>query len=313
MSDRRCISFPNQNGQLLHGIVHEPIPSTARGVCILLLSPGIKGRVGPHRLYLKIAARMVPLGFHVLRFDYYGLGDSEGELSERMLADIYNSIQAGRYIGDTIAAMDWIQKTFGIRRFVGSGLCGGSISALATAEVDMRIDSLLGIGMPTVLEGGPENWAKILTKQEAISLRGSYFGKVIDLKSMVRFISGQSNYQVIWRVVKQWLLERRSSAGDMASVSTSEIDHTNPRFANAFMAMLKSARPMMLLFSGADRLRYQFAENFENHYEARIRQYRHLYQVHLIQNANHVLSEATWVTELLDVAERWLIEVYRHR
>jgi dienelactone hydrolase len=138
---------------------------------VLLLSPGIKGRVGPHRLYLSIAARLVPLGFHVLRFDYYGLGDSEGELSERALADMYNSIQAGRYIGDTIAAMDWMQRTLEIRRFVGSGLCGGSISALATAEVDRRIECLLGMGLPTVLEGGPENWARILTKHQIVSLR----------------------------------------------------------------------------------------------------------------------------------------------
>ena len=122
MTNARCISFRNQGGVMLHGILHEPDASVARGVCVLLLSPGTKGRVGPHRLYTKIAARLAPLGFHVLRFDFYGLGDSEGELSTRVLADMYNSIQSGRYIGDTIAAMDWMQETLGVRRFVGSGL-----------------------------------------------------------------------------------------------------------------------------------------------------------------------------------------------
>ena len=105
---------------LLRGILHEPDASVALGVCVLLLSPGIKGRVGPHRLYLKIAARLAPLGFHVLRFDYHGLGDSEGEISELVLVDMYNTIHGGRYTGDTVAAMDWMQETVwhsALRRF----------------------------------------------------------------------------------------------------------------------------------------------------------------------------------------------------
>jgi len=309
----RCVAFANQSGQLLHGILHEPDPATARAVCILLLSPGIKGRVGPHRLYLKIAERLVPLGFHVLRFDYYGLGDSEGELSEIFLADMYNSIQAGRYIGDTIAAMDWMQNTLGIRRFVGSGLCGGSISALATAQVDSRIDCLLGMGLPTVLEGGPENWARILTRQQIVSLRGSYFGKLADPKSLLRFFRGKSDYKVIWKIVKQWIADRRAAPKTNVETPLSEVDHTNPLFASAFMAMLESSRPMILFFSGADRLRYQFAENFESHHEARIRNLRHLYEVHLIPNANHVFSDSTWVAELLERAERWLNVRYPSR
>lgn len=309
----RSVAFSNQSGQLLHGILHEPDPALARGVCVLLLSPGIKGRVGPHRLYLKIAARLVPLGFHVLRFDYYGLGDSAGELPESSLADMYNSIQAGRYIGDTIAAMDWMQKILGIRRFVGSGLCGGSISALATAEVDSRIECLLGMGLPTVLEGGPENWARILTRQQIASLRGSYFEKLADPKSLLRFFRGKSDYQVIWRIIKQWLIDRRAARKSNVETPVSEVDHTNPLFASAFMAMLESSRPMILFFSGADRLRSQFAENFESHHEARIRSLRHLYDVHLVPDANHVFSESTWVAELLERAERWLTDRYPSR
>lgn len=290
----------------MHGILHEPEPLVARGVCVLLLSPGIKGRVGPHRLYLKIAARLVPLGFHVLRFDFYGLGDSEGQLSERLLADMYNSIQAGRYVGDTIAAMDWVESSLGIRRFVGSGLCGGSISALATAEVDSRIDCLLGMGLPTVLEGGPENWARVVTRQELVSLRGSYFRKLLDVKSLLRFLAGRSDYRVIWKMIRQWVSDHGLQSESKAEAKASEVDNTNPRFASAFISMLESARPMILFFSGADRLRYQFAENFESHHEARMRDLGHLYEVHLIPNANHVFSEAAWVTELLDGASRWL-------
>lgn len=296
---------------MLHGILHEPDPSVARGVCVLLLSPGIKGRVGPHRLYLKIAARLVPLGFHVLRFDFHGLGDSEGVLPERQLVDMYNTVHGGRYVGDTIAAMDWMQRSAGVRRFVGSGLCGGSISALLAAEVDERIECLLGIGLPTVLEGGPENWAKTLTTHQAVSLRGHYFRKILDPASWKRFIAGKSSYAVIWRVIRQWVLQPAPASAPPAAAA--KVDCTNPRFASAFMRMLESARPMLLIYSGADRLRYQFAEHFESHYSAAIEPFRHLYVVHLIDNANHILSSPEWVGECVETAEQWLVKRYPPR
>jgi len=313
MTDSRCINFPDQQGRTLHGILHEPDASGARGVCVLLLSPGIKGRVGPHRLYLKIAARLVPLGFHVLRFDFHGLGDSEGAVSERQLVDMYNTVHGGRYVGDTIAAMDSMQSAIGVRRFVGSGLCGGSISALLTAEVDERIECLLGIGLPTVLEGGPENWAKLLTKQQAILLRGRYFRKILDLASWKRFITGRSSYEVIWRIVRQWASERKPTSEPKQAAPAAQMDCTNPRFASAFMRMLESSRPMLLIYSGADRLRYQFAEHFESNYAAAIEPFRHLYDVHLIHDANHVLSSPEWVAECVEAAEQWLVARYPQR
>lgn len=310
MSHSRCVSFPNRDGLMLHGLLHEPAQPAARGVCVLLLSPGIKGRVGPHRLYLKLSERLVSLGFHVLRFDYHGLGDSEGELAERVLADMYNSIQGGRYIGDTIAAMDWMQQATGVRRFVGSGLCGGSISALVTAEVDRRIECLLGIGLPTVLEGGPENWARAITQQQVAAMSDTYFSKVTDPKAWLRLLSGKSSYRVIWRVIRDRLRPSTAAATSDAPAPKAEVDNTNPRFASAFMAMLETGRPMLLMFSGADRLRSQFAENFEAHHGERLQPVRHLYEVSVIPDANHVLSDPAWVEALTSVAETWLTGRY---
>jgi len=72
------------------------------------------------------------------------------------------------------------------------------------------------------------------------------------------------------------------------------------------MAMLETGRPMLLLFSGADRLRSQFAENFEAHHGEKLQPVRHLYEVHVIPDANHVLSDPAWVEELTRTAEHWL-------
>jgi pimeloyl-ACP methyl ester carboxylesterase len=303
----RFISFANKHGQILRGLLHEP-SGEAIGVCILLLSPGIKGRVGPHRLYLKIAERLTPLGFHVLRFDYHGLGDSDGEISEVALADMYNTVHGGRYVGDTISAMDWMQSESGIRRFIGSGLCGGSISALLTAAEDARIECLLGIGLPTALDGGPENWGKSLTSGQLQELRGSYLRKLLDARSWLRLLTGKTNYSVLWRSLRP---KPAAPAPIPKDVVAHPADNANPRFAPAFRQVLESNRPMLLIFSGNDRLHHEFEEKFEARHSDLASQRGSLYQTVVIPQANHVLSDSESVTALLDHAERWLLQRYR--
>ena len=307
MSNARCVSFRNRQGMTLHGMLHEPHPAAARGLCVLLLSPGIKGRVGPHRLYLKIAARLVPLGFHVLRFDYYGLGDSEGELEEDLLADMYNTIQAGRYVDDTVAAMDWMRSECGIDRFVGSGLCGGSISALLTAAEDRRIVSLLGIGLPVVLDGGEANWGRFLTRQQALEARRGFFVRVFRPRSWWKFLTGRSNYRVIWRVtLRAFGLAKALGLEPEPEPGGQVVDDTNPLFAPAFFRLLGGGRPALLVYSGGDRLQAQFEEKFVERNRSRIDPADPGYLLHTIPGANHIMSDSQWTAELIDVAAQWL-------
>ena len=290
---------------MLHGMLHEPDAARARGVCILLLSPGIKGRVGPHRLYLKLADPLVAAGFHVLRFDYYGLGDSAGELGERVMADMYNSIQGGRYIDDTIAAMDWMKAHHGISRFVGSGLCGGSISALLTAQADSRVEALLGIGLPSTLEGGAQNFDRFMTRGQLRQEGQSYLRKVFDPKAWARFLSGKSGYRLIIRALRELIAppKRKPAA---ATPPATELDNANPLFAPAFLALLRARRPILLTFSSGDRHRFNFGEKFEERFAKEISGIGHPYQLLLIDGANHVLSDPRWTDELLQSALPWL-------
>jgi uncharacterized protein len=301
MTRASCVSFPNRQGVQLAGMLDEPDPSSARNVCVLLLSPGIKGRVGPHRLYLKIAARLVPMGFHVLRFDFHGLGDSEGQLSERVLADVYNSIQSGRYVQDTMAAMDWLENARGINRFVASGLCGGSITGLLAAEADNRIRSVLALGMPVVLDGDPQQQERHLTRGQLGMLRRGYVQKIVRPDAWIRFLMGRSSYRVIWRSLRR----KAQTTGD-APGGPATPDNTNPRFAPAFFSLVGSGRPIILIFSGADRLGWEFQEKFVERNPRRLERFRSLYEIHTIENANHVFSEPGWIEQMLGISARWL-------
>jgi hypothetical protein len=304
MSGFECVSFRNRQGLMLWGMLHRPAPDSARGVCILLLSPGIKGRVGPHRLYLKLAQPMVAAGFHVLRFDYYGLGDSEGALEERQMADMYNSIQGGRYVEDTIAAMDWMARECGISRFVGSGLCGGSISALLTAARDARLVGLLGIGLPSTLEGGAENFDRFLSRGQLRQEGRGYLGKLLRADAWRRFLTGKSGYRLILRSLRElvWPSKAPAQAAEPGAVR----DNANPLFAPAFLALLQSRRPALLNFSAGDRHRHNFGEKFEERHAPAIARTGQPYDVHVIEGANHVMSDTRWIEEMVAASRAWL-------
>ena len=93
-ASRQPVTFVNRRGERLVGILHPPA-SGASDRAVLLLSPGVKTRVAPHRLYNRLADAIVQQGCWVFRFDFYGLGDSEGEINEPYLADLYGSWRWG--------------------------------------------------------------------------------------------------------------------------------------------------------------------------------------------------------------------------
>jgi len=311
MTEVLPVQFLNRAGLALYGILHLPAPHLRRPHTILLLSPGVKMRVAPHRLYLKLADRFVAMGFPVLRFDFYGLGDSEGELEESVLAQVYNSIQSGRYVGDTVDAMEWLQREYGLSRFIAAGLCGGAISGLLAAEQDRRIDALLALGIPASFEGSEENYDQYLTRGQLKQLSHGYVRKLLQPNALFRFVTFRSSYEVIWRSFKERFRSgrfRKTSAP--APVDRTAMGNYNPRFGKAFFSMVETSRKMLLIFSGADRWRWEFEEKFEVPNHAQLARHPGAYEKHTIPDANHVLSADEWLNTAIVISEDWLRNTY---
>ena len=310
MPEIKPVKFANKDGLNLFGILHLPDAELMKPLAIILLSPGVKMRVAPHCMYKKMADHYVNLGFPVLRFDFYGLGDAEGDIELTQLSNIYNTIQLGRYIEDTVSAMDWMGNEIGADKFIVGGLCGGAITGMLAAQNDMRIRALLALGIPVALDVGEENWHKHLSKGQLNQLRSGYIKNLFKPMSWLRLLTFQSDYKVIVKSLKQ-LFKNKNKNKDSApaeSVSKAE-DNTNPKFAPAFMNMLQTSRPMLHIFSGSDRLAWEFDEKFAVPYQSKLEKYQSLYEVHIIDKANHILAHPDWFNKMLNISERWLVEI----
>ncbi|MEZ5566603.1 MAG: hydrolase 1, exosortase A system-associated [Gammaproteobacteria bacterium] len=130
------------HGDTLLGILHEPVQQAAvaglstasggRGVLIVVGGP--QYRVGSHRQFVLLARELARRGIAVLRFDYRGMGDSDGEYRgfEHLSADISAALEAFRRARPTLTDV------------VLWGLCdGASAAAFHAAEFPQSVAGLV--------------------------------------------------------------------------------------------------------------------------------------------------------------------------
>ncbi len=301
------VTFKNRKGMRLVGILETPVNTPSHDVAVLLLSPGVKMRLGPEGLYRRLSERLIQLGIPVLRFDFHGLGDSEGVLTEELLKDFYNHIEVGRYVDDTLDAMDWMQANHGTKRFILSGLCGGAITGLLAGARDKRVAGLLALGITPSLASRAADKARYMSSGQLDRLQQSYLRKLLKPSAWLRLLTFKSDYKVLWRIaVRMW--SRTDSKPKAASPAepTDPQDNSNPLFPPAFFQMLASKRPMLLIFGGSDRLGWEFEEKFVARHREQLAKTPDGYVVHTVEHANHVFSFVEWQREMLEYSQRWL-------
>jgi esterase/lipase/acyl carrier protein len=110
----------------LFGCYHPPQNGIVRDCGIVLCYPMGQEYIRSHRSFLQLAALLSRKGFPVLRFDYYGTGDSMGDCED-------GNIQ--QWIFDVSTAIDEIRKRSRFSRTCLVGLrIGGTLSALASVQ-----------------------------------------------------------------------------------------------------------------------------------------------------------------------------------
>ena len=169
---------------------------------VILLSPGSRcawGRsacIGP----VEPARRLRAAG---LRFDFFGLGDSEGTLREELLRDLYNHIEVGRFVDDALDAMDWMQHTYGTKRFILSGLCGGAITGLLAGARDPRVAGLLALGITPVLASRAADASRYMTNGQLEHVRARYLRRLLSPQAWGRLLTLKTDNRLIWRLITE--------------------------------------------------------------------------------------------------------------
>ncbi|HEU4781116.1 MAG TPA: alpha/beta fold hydrolase [Steroidobacteraceae bacterium] len=312
MAEVEAVAFRNDQGLMLFGSLHTPAKKNPKLPVVVLLSPGVKMRVGPGRLYVPLTELLTSLGHSVLRFDFYGLGDSEGELAETMLADVYNNIEVGRYVDDTLSALNWLQERHGAQRFIVGGLCGGAITAILAAERNPRVEALLSLGMTVTLASNAARPGQYLTRAQLDDRRRRYYSKLLKPQAWLRFLTFRSEYDVIWKGLKR-LFIKDAPLPAVAPGSEPPIEqrgNANPLFPKAYFAFLERGGNALMIFSERDRLQSEYEEKFAQPYATQLQAHFGQIEQHVIPHANHVLAFREWQDQMLALSRAWLARLY---
>ncbi|MCA1855849.1 hydrolase 1, exosortase A system-associated [Massilia oculi] len=114
----------------LYGVLHHPPAAQQHGVMVVVGGP--QYRAGSHRQFTLLARTLARAGIPVLRFDYRGMGDSEGGIRG------FEAVEA-----DLRAALDaFFAAVPGLERVCLWGLCDGATAAALYAPGDARVDGL---------------------------------------------------------------------------------------------------------------------------------------------------------------------------
>jgi pimeloyl-ACP methyl ester carboxylesterase len=110
----------------LFGCYHEPAPGRLRPCGVLICQPVGHEYVNSHRALRQLAVRLSEAGFPVLRFDYYGCGDSSGNTEDA-------SIRQG--LEDISAAISELRRRTSLFQVCIVGLrLGGTLATLAALD-----------------------------------------------------------------------------------------------------------------------------------------------------------------------------------
>lgn len=126
--------FFGESGKRLFGCYHYPASPMLRNCAVVLCYPFGHEYIQFHRVFRQLAGLLAQAGFPVLRFDFYGCGDSNG------------ANEAGRirqWLADIATALDEAHRRCHASKTCLVGLrLGAALSLMAAAEYE-NIDGLV--------------------------------------------------------------------------------------------------------------------------------------------------------------------------
>jgi len=136
--------FFGSSRKQLFGVHHPPKSDSVRDTAILLCYPFGDEYMRTHKAVRQLTLHLAKVGFHLLRFDYFGTGDSAGEGEEGTIE---------QWIEDIAVAADELKETSGLQSISVVGLRLGA--TLATEAVATRTDVADLLLWDPVVRGAP--------------------------------------------------------------------------------------------------------------------------------------------------------------
>lgn len=256
-------------GHRLLGIVHAPSAPARTGVLIVVGGP--QYRIGAHRQFVHLARQLATNGIAAMRFDYRGIGDSEGPFPS------FEGIEPD--INAALAAFQ--QAVPEIRSVVLWGLCDAASAILTRQSTDPTIAGAVIVNP----------WIRTEAGEAKAYLRHYYTGRFFSAAMWKKILKGEFRVGQSLRGIADFVTRtRHREAGDLPT--------------RVIGGIYNASTPLLLILSGQDLVAREFEDGIGAPALARLAE-SHLTLVRLPE-ADHTFSKMASKSAVADATLSWI-------
>jgi alpha/beta superfamily hydrolase len=239
--EERPVFFPAA-GEDLFGIITEPT-AKSNGIGLVLVPGGIAGAPNRNGLSVRIARRIASLGYHTLRFDYHGVGESSGEIESYRLDQ--------PFVDDVLAAVRCLDD-HGVQEIALAGTCFGARTALAAAD---RIPQLRGV----VLLAPPVHDFEMGTPAIEATPMSHYLRRAFSLLALRDLLDARRRRRYL-RVARTKMRAVLPSTRVLPQARHGAARGVSPLFSEPLVGLATRGTPVLLAYGTEDEFYEPFRE-----------------------------------------------------
>jgi len=269
----------------LVGVAHLPENPASVGVVIVVGGP--QYRAGSHRQFTQMARKIAREGYAVLRFDYRGMGDSDG--AERNFDSVDDDIRA---------AIDALVATAtDVTKVVLLGLCDAASANLIYAPMDSRVGGLVLLNP----------WAHTEAGEARAYVRHYYLQRFVQRSFWKKVFSGDFALRASVRDLFRKIALARNGRQNSESLTVQPSDY----LVRMEHGLRSFDGPILIHISGRDLTAAEFLEWSEGSTGFKDRAQSGTTQIEHFRSADHTMSGAEDLDASIAATICWLDSRFR--